>query len=296
MKTSRLCIIILLTAITFPLHSQTDNYYFFHYYEAWEGGVDFGVNSFFGDVNDNTNKIFPATPFQASFYKNRHFVIGGYFGKRMTPFWTLAVEFKLANVSGKDKYTSREFKSYLNNEIVISNTLDILSMCNLDTKWAVYPKIGLGLYGFRSTLWNTGTGEIRTYPDNYETIYSSLSPAPKPKGYRYTFGMPVGIGGSFRPIPELRIFLETGITWIASDYVDVVLGERSFEGVWNTVIGVSYQFDFPVVRGGNPRSNTANDALKDDGVTKQYKKMRYRSNLGTGKPRYSKSSAMKKHK
>ena len=70
--------------------------------------------------------------------------------------------------------------------------------------------------------------------------------------------MPVGIGGSFRPIPELRIFLETGITWIASDYVDVVLGERSFEGVWNTVIGVSYQFDFPVVRGGNPRSNTAN--------------------------------------
>ena len=76
---------------------------------------------------------------------------------------------------------------------------------------------------------------------------------------------------------------------------ELLSNARAFEGVWNTMIGVSYQFDFKPYLRGNPRNNTANDALKDDGVTKKYKKMRYKSNLGTGKPRYSKSSAMKKH-
>ena len=46
MKIYRLFIIILLAVISFPLHSQNNNYYFYHYYEAWEGGIDFGVNSF----------------------------------------------------------------------------------------------------------------------------------------------------------------------------------------------------------------------------------------------------------
>ena len=60
------------------------------------------------------------------------------------------------------------------------------------------------------------------------------------------------------------------------------------------MIGVSYQFDFIPRRGANPRYATANDALKDDGVTRKYKKMRNRSNLGNGgHPQYSKSSAMK---
>jgi hypothetical protein len=108
--------------------------------------------------------------------------------------------------------------------------------------------------------------------------------------------MPVMIGASYRPLPELRVFFETGITWTCTDMLDAYQSNaRAFEGVWNTMVGVSYQFDFRPYMRGNPRNNTANDALKDDGVTKKYKKMRYKSNLGTGKPRYSKSSAMKKH-
>lgn len=272
--------------------AQENNYYFYNDYEAWEGGINFGVNSFYGDVNDNTNKIFPATPFQRSFYQNRHFVIGGYFGKRMTPFWTLALDFKFGRLSGADKYDALAFRTSWNSEVVISNTLDILSMCNLKTNWAVYPKIGFGVYAFRSKVWNTNTGEMVDFfpageqdPETGEWFAT---------GYRCAFAMPVMLGASYRPLPELRIFFETGITWTATDYLDAYTsGQRAFEGVWNTVVGVSYQFDFPMHRGANPRNATANDALKDDGVTKQYRRMRNRSNLGTGKPRYSKSSAMK---
>lgn len=284
----------LLLMPAYLLHSQIDNYYFYHDYEAWEGGVNFGVNSFYGDVNDNTNKIFPATPFQKSFYKDRHFVIGGYFGKRMTPFWTLALDFKFGRVSGKDKYEGMSFRTSWNTEVVISNALDILSMCNLNTKWAVYPKIGFGIYAFRSQLWDSRTGDILyNYPDS-EIKNGVISPA----GYRCSFAMPVALGASVRPIPELKISVEAGVTWVNNDYLDAYAsGKRGFEGVWNTVVGVSYQFDFIPRRGANPRHATANDALKDDGVTKKYKKMRYRSNLGNGgHPRYSKTSAMKRHR
>lgn len=285
----------LLFVPAFLLYSQQDNYYFYHDYEAWEGGINFGVNSFYGDVNDNTNKIFPATPFQASFYKDRHFVVGGYFGKRMTPFWTLALDFKFGRVSGREKYENLAFRTSWNTEVVISNSLDILSMCNLNTIWSLYPKIGVGVYAFRTRLWETRTnGTLATYPFGEPASDGTLQPV----GYRAAFALPVALGVGVRPLPELRIFFETGITWVNNDYLDGYAShDRSFEGVWNTVVGVSYQFNFVPRRGANPRNATANDALKDDGVSKKYKKMRYKSNLGNGgHPRYSKTSAMKRHK
>lgn len=291
-----IAVALLLFTLFYTADSQTDNYYFYNDYESWEGGLSIGVNSFYGDVNDNTNKIFPATPFQRSFYKDRHFVVGGYFGKRMTPFWTLALEFKVGRVSGADKYENLAFRTSWNTEVVISNSLDVLSMANLSTNWSLYPKIGVGIYAFRSHLWNTITEQTAGYYPSAEFAGDGM--VDRVTGYRCAFAMPVGLGVGFRPIPELRVFFETGITWVANDYLDAFASPKpSFEGVWNTMIGVSYQFDFIPRRGANPRYATANDALKDDGVTRKYKKMRNRSNLGNGgHPKFSKSSAMKKHK
>lgn len=289
MKKIRFCWLVILLGMSYSLKGQVDNYSFYHGSENWEGSLNFGVNSFYGDINDKTNKIFPATPFQSSFYKDRNFVLGGYFGKRITPFWTAALEFKVAHVSAHDKYDKLAFRSYWNSEIMITNTLDILSMCNLQTNWSVYPKIGLGIYGFKSKMWSTATGEILN-------VYPFFESYDEPSGYQYCFAIPFGIGGGYRILPELRVYLETGVTWVSSDFLDACpSGKRGFEGVWNTIIGVSYQFDFPR-SGGNPRYTNANKALEDDGINDKYKRRRNRSNLGTGKPRYSKSSAMKKHK
>ncbi len=296
MKRYALLFTALLSFAAYNSYSQQDNYSFYHAHEAWEGGINFGVNSFYGDINDNTNKIFPATPFQASFYKDRHFVVGGYFGKRMTPFWTLALDFKFGRVSGKDKTENLAFRTSWNTEVTITNSFDILALCNLTTNWSLYPKIGVGVYAFRSKLWNMNTGDIlSTFPG--EAIYNTNRNEWMASGYRCAFAMPVMLGVGYRPLPELRVFFETGITWTCTDFLDAHPStHRNFEGVWNTVIGVSYQFDFRPHYSANPRNATANDALKDDGVNKKYKKMRYKSNLGTGKPRYSKSSAMKKHR
>ena len=287
---------LLLFTLFYTADSQNDNYTFYRDYEAWEGGLSIGVNSFYGDVNDNTNKIFPATPFQRSFYQDRHFMVGGYFGKRMTPFWTLALDFKFGRVSGTNKYENLTFRTSWNTEVVISNSLDILSMVNLETNWSLYPKIGFGFYAFRSTLRNTVTEDVMAcFPAADVADDGTVKCA---VGYRCAFAMPVTLGVGFRPMPELRVFFETGITWVANDFLDALASPKpSFEGVWNTMIGVSYQFNFTPRRGANPRYATANDALKDDGVTRKYKKMRNRSNLGNGgHPKFSKSSAMKKHR
>lgn len=273
-------VIFVVLSMFITAKGQVDNYHFYRAHEAWEVGIDMGINSFYGDMDDNSNKFFPATPFQASFYKNRNFIFGAYFGKRITPFWTAAFAFKLGDVSGSHHNYNYAFRSYWNNEAVISHTLDILSMCNLQTNWSLYPKVGFGIYGYRTKSWNTLTDEI-------------IDNTP----YRYAFTIPFGLGVSYRVLPELRVYFETGATWVSGDQLDNYPSDRkNFEGTWNTVIGVSYQFDFPPLRAkSNPRSNTANDALKDDGVTKKYKKKRWRSNLGSGKPRYSKTSAMKRH-
>ncbi len=293
-KFFKIAIVTFFITLCYSANSQNDNYYFYHDYEAWEGGIYMGVNSFYGDVNDNTNKIFPATPFQKSFYKDRNFVVGGYFGKRMTPFWTLSLDFNFGKVAGRDKYNNLAFSTSWNTQVVLSNTLDILSMCNLDTKWSVYPKIGVGVYAFRSQLRNTLTGNTEAV---YPNVFIAEDGTIKAAGYRCSVAMPLMLGAGFRPLPELRVFLETGVTWVFNDFLDCTpSSSRKFEGVWNTVIGVSYQFNFTPHRGANPRNATANEALKDDGVTKKYKKQRYKSNLGNGgHPRYSKSSAMKKH-
>ena len=292
----RIAVALLLFNLLYTADSQNDNYTFYQAHKSWEAGLSIGVNSFYGDVNDNTNKIFPATPFQRSFYQDRHFVVGGYFGKRMTPFWTLALDFKVGRLSGADKYSNLAFRTSWNTEVAISNSLDVLSMANLSTNWSLCPKIGFGFYAFRSTLRQTVTNQMVDYfPD---ALVGEDGTFVKATGYRCAFAMPVALGVGFRPMPELRVFFETGITWVASDFLDAYASsKRSFEGVWNTMIGVSYQFDFTPVRGANPRHATANEALKDDGITKKYKKMRNRSNLGNGgHPQYSKSSAMKKHK
>lgn len=289
-------VFILLFAFFYTADSQNDNYFFYNDYESWEGGLSIGVNSFYGDVNDNTNKIFPATPFQRSFYMDRHFVVGGYFGKRMTPFWTMALDFKFGRVSGTDKYEGLAFRTSWNTEVVLSNSLDVLSMANLNTNWSLYPKIGFGIYAFRSTLRSLVSDQVvDCFPAAELSADGTLNRA---IGYRCAFALPIGIGVGFRPMPELRVFFETGVTWVANDYLDACASPKpSFEGVWNTMIGVSYQFNFTPRRGANPRYATANDALKDDGVTRKYKRMRNRSNLGNGgHPKFSKSSAMKKHK
>lgn len=118
--------------------AQDDYYSPYKSHEKWFGSLNLGVNSFWGDINDNTNKLFPVTPFQSSFYKNRHFVLGGEFGKDITPFLTMGIAFKFANVSGKDYRTSREFYSYFNNEIVFAFTADILKLSKVRTNWSFF--------------------------------------------------------------------------------------------------------------------------------------------------------------
>ena len=108
MKT-HLKIIVLAIAAFFPvLLSAQEKVEFYAVNEAWQGSLNIGVNSFWGDVNDYTNKILPTTPFQSSFYQQRCFVLGGFFGKRLTPFLNVNLEFKLSNLAGKNYKTSMQ--------------------------------------------------------------------------------------------------------------------------------------------------------------------------------------------
>lgn len=262
--------------------AQDDYFSLYKPHEKWFGSLHLGVNSFWGDINDNTNKLFPITPFQSSFYKNRHIVLGGEFGKNITPFFTIGIAFKFANVSGKDYRTAREFYSYFNNEIVIVATADILRLSKIKSNWGLYPRIGLGIYGFKTRLWNSNTGELLAlfpeYPINYELETKVID---KPPMHHYTFAIPFGIGVNYQLLPELTLFFETSMTWVNQDKLDAFSSKmRNFEGVWTSSIGVTYHFDFPIVRVKNIAGAQVYDpALKKDNLDKKYKHKKNRSSV-----------------
>ncbi|MCQ2286433.1 MAG: hypothetical protein MJZ76_06130, partial [Bacteroidales bacterium] len=278
-KLKRLVIILSLALLPSFMSAQVDYYDFYEANEAWQGGLNIGINSFWGDVNDYTNKIFPTTPFQSSFYQQRGFVLGGSFGKRMTPFWTLNLEFKLANVYGKNYKASMQFASKLNNEIVLTTTFDILALCKVNTAWSVYPRIGMGVYGFKSRVWNTTSGKtINAYPIRMEE--GETDQIMEPTHFQYVFAMPFGIGVGYRVLPELNLFLESSMTWVSSDMLDAYLSnDKRFEGVWTTSIGVTYQFDFPIIRRHtrNGSYNAYDPALKKDSTEDEYKRKKQKS-------------------
>lgn len=278
--------------------AQDDYYSPYKSHEKWFGSLNLGVNSFWGDINDNTNKLFPVTPFQSSFYKNRHFVLGGEFGKDITPFLTMGIAFKFANVSGKDYRTSREFYSYFNNEIVFAFTADILKLSKVRTNWGFYPRIGFGVYGFRTRLWNSNSGELlAVFPDyliNYELEQKVADKTPR---YYYTFAIPFGVGVSYQLLPELTLYFETSMTWVNQDRLDAFSSDiKKFEGVWTSSLGVVYRFDFPVVRPKNVAGSQVYDpALKNDNLDKKYKRKKNRSSV-IFKPAKSRTKSAVKQK
>lgn len=284
----------------FAVHAvaQKDNFSPYKAHEYWFGRLNFGTNSFWGDVNDNTNKIFPTTPFQSSFYKNRHFVLGGGFGKMVMPFWSVQLEFKLANLSGRNYRTGQEFFSYLNNEITFLTNIDILKIANLKTNWSAYVRLGVGVYGFKSRLWNTNTGDVvDAYPIMFAGNEIGVQNTVKPDLYQYALAIPFGLGAGYQIMPELKLFFESSMTWINHDMVDVYPSDyKKFEGVWITSLGIVYQFDFPIVRVRQSNGVKSYDpALKKDNVEDEYKRSKRKSSTSF-KPAKSHSKSTIKSK
>ncbi len=273
----------LFVLISFIGKTQNENLVPYKAEKCWFGGLSLGVNSFWGDVNDYTNKLFPTTPFQSSFYQNRHIVLGGSFGKMIYPFWSLQLEFKLSNLSGRDYRTGKEFYSYLNNEIVIVTHIDFLRIANLKTNWMAYARLGMGIYGFKTTLWDFQTGDmLNIYPILLSPNGTIPPPSkPKPTYYQYAFAMPFGFGTGYKILPELTLFFETSMTWINHDMVDAYPSDKAkFEGVWTSSIGVTYQFNFPPMRNSHVAGAKVYDpALKDDHVSEEYQKKKRKSSV-----------------
>lgn len=281
--------------------NQSETWEFYEAQEAWQGSLNIGLNSFWGDIDDGTNKILPTTPFQKSFYKQRNFVLGGFFGKRLTPCWNINIDFKLANVEGRDYKNAKQFISYLNHEITITTTFDILMMAKVYTPWSLYPRIGIGIYGFKSKAWNFTTGElINAYPVRVAPDAAEMPTAPT--HYQYALVIPFGIGVGYRVLPELNVFFETSMSWVNTDYLDAYPAtNKNFEGVWTSSIGVSYQFDFPKVRHkqhNNGKYEAYDPALKKDNTEEIYKRNQEKSSTVHKRAvSHSKSSIKsKKHK
>lgn len=225
-------IVFLFTLVTVKVNAQ-----FYKGNQNWFAGVQVGMNAFWGDVDDGSNHIVPGGPFQSGFYKNHGIVGTVHFGKEITPFLTMRLQFRVENLKGQHRPDSLRFASPLNFELTALATIDILDLANANERWDFYPIIGIGAFAFRSTLYDMQTSkELDRFPQKETTIGKQK--------YGFSFALPFGLGVNFRATPRVHVNFETVMTWMGNDGIDIKLAKpKSFEGIWRSSLGVSFLFD-----------------------------------------------------
>jgi len=225
-------VVFLLAFVTVKVNAQ-----FYRANENWFVGLQVGMNTFWGDVDDRSNHIVPGGPFQSGFYKNHGIVGTVSFGKEFAPFWNMRLQLRVENLKGQHRPNNLKFASPLNFELTALTTIDILDLANANERWDFYPIIGLGAFAFKSSLRDLESNDtLGHFPQKYTTIGKQK--------YGFSFALPFGLGVNFRATQRVNINFETIMTFMGNDGIDTRIEKpRNFEGIWRTSLGVSFLFD-----------------------------------------------------
>lgn len=288
----------LIIIITLLIFTQIYSYaQFYKSNENWSIGFQIGMNTFWGDVSDQSNHIIPSGPFQKDYYKNHGIVGSFYLSKEITNFWTMRLLFRTENLKSTDLPNNYKFISPLNFEFGIMTTIDILDLANVGQRWDFYPMFGLTAFCYKTTLYNlSGDTIIAHAPDKYRYTGEQK--------YDFKLAIPVGLGVNFKATQSFHIHFETIMTCILSDAVDgIKIKPKTFEGIWHTHIGFTYNFSFrPIAtnyrrHSSYSRNKTSNTAIGADANLQEYKNTINKGNVSSWNGRtFSSSSSTQKVK
>ncbi len=206
--------------------------------ERWFVGGDIGINRFFGDVSPRNNFLI-ANPLTMDFYKDRHFAVSLFFGKEITTFWSVRINFNYTNLVCSNYSLNYKTKISHVHETSLLQTIDIFgffSHAKALSRWDLNVFIGIGSIGYRSQLYDLESNElINEVPENFMD---------KNKNFCYNFAWSFGLGFGCEVTPNLKLNYATTYRCVTNDLFDGWQdSRRKLEGYAFLQLGLTYLFN-----------------------------------------------------
>jgi len=189
-------------------------------------GLDFGITTFFGDVDD--------APAQSDYTNN--FAFRASVNKNIWYWLALEGHVLAGNLSGEKKRTSGGTTSYIYFtskfvEYIVSAEINAVPLFTkkVSPRFDVIPRGGIGLINFKTNLYN-GTDDVLI--DSYGYVSEESSPE---------FAMLLGVKLTYKINKHFYVVGLTSNRIVNSDYVDSKSGMDEWDFFNYTAVGLSYK-------------------------------------------------------
>jgi hypothetical protein len=196
--------------------------------DFWETGIEAGLTTFFGDIDDGVAKD--------QLVKN-NYALGFHISRNFNSLITLNGKVSTVRLSGEKKRNSNGISSYIYfindyTEYTFTAGINLMALVtgNVNKKLGVYGQSGFGLINFKSSL-NSGTND---------TIIRSIGYGDQPKTTELI--IPVELKITYNPGLHSVIHLSVVLNRVDTDKLDVTNGNNNRDYCSMISLGYSYKF------------------------------------------------------
>lgn len=225
--------------------------------ESWGIGANFGLNYFYGDVNDNTGRIWNNTPLSGFYYTDKNIMGGLTFSKSFNNIWGIRSNFTIGNLSGSNEKTLMNFKAtvYTFDMDASFQFIDYFLKRPETTKFKYYVFAGIGSCVYHSIRRDTKTNHFLG-GIGYDLKGNST-------GYTTSMYEKIGLGIAYQLNKKWLFNFETSLKFINTDYLDSYYSSSSkLEGIGYMSFGFIYKFDLNLNFNSMHKSNKLWDKSK----------------------------------
>ncbi len=212
---------------------------FYRFHDDWFLRAGIGNSYFFGDVNDNNNRIWKNGPLGKYYYEDRKLLFLADMGKYLNPVFFLRGQFLIGGLQGSNEAIDQYFYASMW-EANLSLGMDFTNLflgADEDRVYSIYGTGGAGMLNFRTINRTIHGGEIIA---NY-----GYNDAGEKAGKATTESIiPFALGANFYLSDRWKFNFETSYGYVLSDKLDALKSsEKSVEGFGYYSIGMVYTFD-----------------------------------------------------
>ena len=223
--------------------------------DGWGVGANFGLNYFYGDVNDDEGRIWNNTPLSSFYYTDKNIMGSLCLSKTISQIWGVRGHFTFGHLSGNNEKTNMYFKGtvYTFDMDVTFQYLDYFLKRPESCKFKYYAFAGLGLTQFNSVRKEISTDVFQNATGGYNIKSDAFT------HFTTEATVKLGLGIAYQLDKKWLFNFETSLNYLNTDYLDAYISTASkLEGYGYMSLGFVYKFDLDFVTGGGNQ----NDLLK----------------------------------
>jgi hypothetical protein len=258
-------LLIVSTTINFAQYS-----YNYPFTKGWEIGGNFGLNYFYGDINDNKGRLWNNTPLSSFYYEQKRLMGNIIIGKSLTPYLGIRSHFIFGNIAGSND----KLKMYFNGNIIGLDAditfqyFDYFLKKPESSKFKSYTFVGLGLMKFNAIRHQIGNN-LYLGSVGYNAKGDSKTNMITESMFK------LGVGVSYSINKFWMFNYETSLNYLNTDKLDALISDvTKLEGYGYMSFGCVYKFNFNIRTKNNlwKSSSGTNNRPHNSGVNNKKKR------------------------